>query len=109
MSEDRAPATTGRPESTQRVWQLRISEEAFWEGASSSWSAITRAKSTSAAALCDVGSTATAPLLTKNGLDTWFFISVDYALGHALVNSASQAIAENGGKVLGIVKHPLGT
>lgn len=50
-----------------------------------------------------------ATLLTKNGLDTWFFISVDYALGHALVNSASQAIAENGGKVLGIVKHPLGT
>jgi branched-chain amino acid transport system substrate-binding protein len=50
-----------------------------------------------------------ASLLTKNGLDTWFFISVDYALGHALVNSASQAIAENGGKVLGAVKHPLGT
>jgi branched-chain amino acid transport system substrate-binding protein len=50
-----------------------------------------------------------ASLLTKNGLDTWFFVSVDYALGHALVNSASQAIAENGGKVLGAVKHPLGT
>ena len=50
-----------------------------------------------------------ASLLTKNGLDTWFFVSVDYALGHALVNSASQAIAENGGKVLGTVKHPLGT
>jgi branched-chain amino acid transport system substrate-binding protein len=50
-----------------------------------------------------------ASLLTKSGLDTWFFISVDYALGHALVNSASQAIAENGGRVLGTVKHPLGT
>jgi branched-chain amino acid transport system substrate-binding protein len=50
-----------------------------------------------------------ASLLTKSGLDTWFFVSVDYALGHALVNSASQAIAENGGKVLGSVKHPLGT
>jgi len=50
-----------------------------------------------------------ASLLTKSGLDTWFFVSVDYALGHALVNSASQAIAENGGKVLGAVKHPLGT
>jgi branched-chain amino acid transport system substrate-binding protein len=50
-----------------------------------------------------------ASLLTKNGLDSWFFVSVDYALGHALVNSASQAIAENGGKVLGAVKHPLGT
>jgi branched-chain amino acid transport system substrate-binding protein len=50
-----------------------------------------------------------ASLLTKSGLDTWFFVSVDYALGHALVNSASQAITENGGKVLGAVKHPLGT
>ena len=50
-----------------------------------------------------------ASLLTKKGLDSWFFVSVDYALGHALVNSASQAIAENGGKVLGTVKHPLGT
>lgn len=50
-----------------------------------------------------------ASLLTKNGMDTWFFVSVDYALGHALVNAASQAIAENGGKVLGTVKHPLGT
>lgn len=50
-----------------------------------------------------------ASLLTKSGLDTWFFVSVDYALGHALVNSASRAIAENGGKVLGAVKHPLGT
>ena len=50
-----------------------------------------------------------ASLLTKTGMDTWFFISVDYALGHALVNSASQAITENGGKVLGTVRHPLGT
>jgi branched-chain amino acid transport system substrate-binding protein len=50
-----------------------------------------------------------ASLLTKTGMDTWFFISVDYALGHSLVNSASQAITENGGKVLGTVRHPLGT
>src|SRR5258708_18400016 len=48
-------------------------------------------------------------LLTRAGLDTWYFISVDYALGHALQNSASQTIAENCGKVLGSAKHPLGT
>src|SRR5258708_36186328 len=42
-------------------------------------------------------------------LDTWYFISVDYALGHAHQNAASQTIAENGGKVLGSAKHPLGT
>ena len=50
-----------------------------------------------------------ASLMTKGGFDTWFFVSVDYALGHALVSSASQAVVENGGKVLGNVKHPLGT
>jgi branched-chain amino acid transport system substrate-binding protein len=50
-----------------------------------------------------------AALMTRSGLDSWYFISVDYALGHALENSASQAIVENGGKVLGSVKHPLGT
>jgi branched-chain amino acid transport system substrate-binding protein len=54
-------------------------------------------------------SRAVAALLTREGLDSWYFISVDYALGHALQNAASQAIAENGGKVLGSVKHPLGT
>jgi branched-chain amino acid transport system substrate-binding protein len=54
-------------------------------------------------------SRAVATLLTRGGLDSWYFISVDYALGHALQSAASQAIAESGGKVLGSVKHPLGT
>jgi branched-chain amino acid transport system substrate-binding protein len=54
-------------------------------------------------------SRAVAAFLTRGGLDTWYFISVDYALGHSLQSAASQAIAENGGKVLGAVKHPLGT
>lgn len=48
-------------------------------------------------------------LLTRKGLDSWFFISVDYALGHALQTAGTEAILENGGKVLGSAKHPLGT
>jgi branched-chain amino acid transport system substrate-binding protein len=50
-----------------------------------------------------------AAIMTRDGLDSWYFISVDYALGQALQSSATQAIVENGGKVLGSVKHPLGT
>ncbi len=37
----------------------------------------------------------------------WYFVAVDYALGASLVAEASEALAANGGKVLGTVKHPL--
>ena len=52
---------------------------------------------------------ATAKALVKQGLDTWFFITVDYAFGHAWEKDTSQFVTENGGKVLGSVRHPLGT
>jgi branched-chain amino acid transport system substrate-binding protein len=45
-------------------------------------------------------------LVTK-GLDTWFFISVDYAFGVSLQASAADAVTQAGGKVLGSVKHPI--
>lgn len=45
--------------------------------------------------------------LVARGLDTWFFLSVDFAFGVALENSASAAVREAGGKVLGSVKHPI--
>jgi branched-chain amino acid transport system substrate-binding protein len=45
----------------------------------------------------------------QNGGDSWFFIAVDYALGHAIVRDASEVIEAAGGKVLGSVKHPIGT
>ncbi|HVY16823.1 MAG TPA: ABC transporter substrate-binding protein [Rhodopila sp.] len=45
--------------------------------------------------------------LVARGLDTWFFISVDFAFGVALETSASQAVRQAGGKVLGSVKHPI--
>jgi branched-chain amino acid transport system substrate-binding protein len=41
--------------------------------------------------------------------DTWFYISFDYALGAALERDSSAVLTSLGGKVLGSVKHPLGT
>lgn len=43
------------------------------------------------------------------GGDTWFFLTSDYAFGHDLERSASAAVAQFGGKVVGSVRHPLGT
>jgi branched-chain amino acid transport system substrate-binding protein len=45
--------------------------------------------------------------LVERGLDTWFFLSVDFAFGTALQNSASEAVVAAGGRVLGAVRHPL--
>jgi branched-chain amino acid transport system substrate-binding protein len=43
------------------------------------------------------------------GLDTWYFVAVDYALGKSLVAEASEAIARSGGKVVGSIYHPIST
>jgi branched-chain amino acid transport system substrate-binding protein len=47
--------------------------------------------------------------IVKQGGDTWFFITADYAFGASLEKDASDVVRANGGKVLGSVKHPLGT
>ena len=47
--------------------------------------------------------------LVKTGGDTWFFITVDYAFGHALEKDTSDIITASGGKVLGSVLTPLNT
>jgi branched-chain amino acid transport system substrate-binding protein len=47
--------------------------------------------------------------LTQTGGNSWFFITVDYAFGHALERDATRFVIEGGGKVLGSVTHPLGT
>jgi branched-chain amino acid transport system substrate-binding protein len=44
--------------------------------------------------------------LLKRGLDTWFFITADYAFGHALEADASSFVTQGGGKVLGAVRAP---
>lgn len=52
-------------------------------------------------------SRATAAEVTKAGGKTWFFVTADYAFGHALERDASAVVVANGGKVLGAVRHPL--
>ena len=51
----------------------------------------------------------TANALVKQGADTWFFITADYAFGHALERDVEAVVLKNGGKVLGKVRHPLNT
>jgi branched-chain amino acid transport system substrate-binding protein len=51
----------------------------------------------------------TGKALVKTGGDTWFFITADYAFGHALERDTTAVITANGGKVLGSVSHPLNT
>ncbi len=47
--------------------------------------------------------------LVKTGGDTWFFLTSDYAFGHALERDTAAVVEKNGGKVLGQVLHPLNT
>ena len=51
----------------------------------------------------------TGKALVKTGGDTWFFLTSDYAFGHALEHDAAAVVTANGGKVLGEVLHPLNT
>jgi branched-chain amino acid transport system substrate-binding protein len=47
--------------------------------------------------------------MMAQGADTWYYISFDYALGAALERDSTAVLTSLGGKVLGSVKHPLGT
>jgi branched-chain amino acid transport system substrate-binding protein len=47
--------------------------------------------------------------LVKQGGDTWFFLTADYAFGYSLEEQTSNFVKSQGGKVLGSVRHPLGT
>jgi len=51
----------------------------------------------------------TGKALVKTGGDTWFFLTADYAFGHALERDTMAAVEKNNGKVLGKVRHPLNT
>src|SRR2546421_11408680 len=48
----------------------------------------------------------TGKALVKTGGDTWFFLTADYAFGHALERDTAATVEANGGKVLGKVRHP---
>lgn len=48
----------------------------------------------------------TAKAVTQQGGKTWFFLTADYAFGHAIEKDSSAVVTANGGKVLGAVRHP---
>ena len=47
--------------------------------------------------------------IVKTGGDSWFFLTADYAFGHALERDTEAVVMKTGGKVLGKVRHPLNT
>jgi branched-chain amino acid transport system substrate-binding protein len=49
----------------------------------------------------------TGKAMVKTGGDTWFFLTSDYAFGHALERDTAAVVEANGGKVLGKVRHPI--
>jgi branched-chain amino acid transport system substrate-binding protein len=51
----------------------------------------------------------TASQVTKQGGNSWFFLTSDYAFGHSLQRDASHFVEEAGGKVLGAVRFPFGS
>ena len=51
----------------------------------------------------------TGKAIVKTGGDSWFFLTADYAFGHALERDTEAVVVKNGGKVLGKVRHPLNT
>jgi branched-chain amino acid transport system substrate-binding protein len=51
----------------------------------------------------------TGKAIVKTGGDTWFFLTADYAFGHALERDTTAAVEANGGKVIGKVRVPINT
>jgi branched-chain amino acid transport system substrate-binding protein len=48
----------------------------------------------------------TGKAIVKTGGDTWFFLTADYAFGHALERDTAAVVEKNGGKVIGKVRTP---
>ncbi|MEZ0167458.1 ABC transporter substrate-binding protein [Microvirga sp. TS319] len=44
--------------------------------------------------------------MVKRGENTWFFVTADYAFGHALERDTAALVTKAGGKVVGTVRHP---
>ena len=47
--------------------------------------------------------------ITKEGGKTWFILTADYTFGKDLEQNCTDAVTANGGKVLGVVRHPINT
>lgn len=52
--------------------------------------------------------TGTGNAIVRNGGDTWFFVTSDYAFGHSLEENTANKVKELGGEVIGTVRHPFG-
>ena len=50
----------------------------------------------------------TARAILKNGGNTWYFLTADYAFGHQSEKDVTEVVNASGGKVVGSVRHPLG-
>jgi branched-chain amino acid transport system substrate-binding protein len=51
----------------------------------------------------------TGEAMVKAGGDSWYFLTADYAFGHALERDVTEVVKAAGGKVQGSVRHPLST
>lgn len=51
----------------------------------------------------------TGSAMVKTGGDSWYFLTSDYAFGHALERDTMAVVNNSGGKVVGQVRHPLNT
>ncbi|MFN4090343.1 MAG: ABC transporter substrate-binding protein [Alphaproteobacteria bacterium] len=51
----------------------------------------------------------TGSAVVKSGGTDWYFLTADYAFGHALERDVSAIVKANGGRILGGVRHPLNT
>jgi branched-chain amino acid transport system substrate-binding protein len=51
----------------------------------------------------------TGKAVVQTGGDSWYFLTADYAFGHALERDTTAVVKANGGQVLGAVRHPLNT
>lgn len=47
--------------------------------------------------------------IVKDGGNSWYFLTADYAFGHSLEKDTSEVVKAAGGKVMGAVRHPLST
>lgn len=54
-------------------------------------------------------SVASASALLDQGYRDWFILTADYAFGHQLEADLTRVVTEKGGRIVGSVKHPLGT
>jgi branched-chain amino acid transport system substrate-binding protein len=51
----------------------------------------------------------TGAAVVKTGGNTWFFLTADFAFGHALERDTTEVVEANGGRILGKVRHPINT